>query len=102
VPPRPADPATSAAGIAAVIVLAAGQGTRMKSNRPKVLHELAGKPLIWHALASAAALEPTTLVAVLGHGRDEVGSFLADARKLRERGIPDLNHQILISGENPD
>ena len=81
-PPRPADPATSAAGIAAVIVLAAGQGTRMKSNRPKVLHELAGKPLIWHALASAAALEPTTLVAVLGHGRDEVGSFLADAPDL--------------------
>jgi bifunctional UDP-N-acetylglucosamine pyrophosphorylase/glucosamine-1-phosphate N-acetyltransferase len=65
-----------------VIVLAAGQGTRMKSSRPKVLHELAGKPLIWHALASAAALRPTTLVAVLGHGRGEVGDFLA--------GAPDL------------
>ncbi|WP_395728454.1 bifunctional UDP-N-acetylglucosamine diphosphorylase/glucosamine-1-phosphate N-acetyltransferase GlmU [Nakamurella sp.] len=85
-PPRPAGATTSsatpAATIAAVIVLAAGQGTRMKSSRPKVLHELAGKPLIWHALASAAALHPTTLVAVLGHGRDEVGGYLADAPDL--------------------
>jgi len=87
VPPRPADLTSQAAvpastGVAAVIVLAAGQGTRMKSKRPKVLHELAGKPLIWHALASAAALRPATLVAVLGHGRDEVGSFLAEATDL--------------------
>lgn len=86
-PPRPADPITDSPaetipGIAAVIVLAAGQGTRMKSARPKVLHELAGRPLIWHALSSAAALRPATLVAVLGHGRDEVGSFLATASDL--------------------
>jgi len=51
-------------------VLAAGQGTRMRSSKPKVLHELAGKPLIWHAMSCAAALHPATLVAVLGHGRD--------------------------------
>lgn len=85
-PPRLADPtagpATPRADIAAVIVLAAGQGTRMKSRRPKVLHELAGKPLIWHAMATAAALNPVTLVAVLGHGREDVGSFLADAPDL--------------------
>lgn len=89
-PTRPADstsqaavPASpSASAVSAVIVLAAGQGTRMKSSRPKVLHELAGKPLIWHAMATAAALRPGTLVAVLGHGREEVGGFLADAADL--------------------
>ncbi|HEY5878089.1 MAG TPA: bifunctional UDP-N-acetylglucosamine diphosphorylase/glucosamine-1-phosphate N-acetyltransferase GlmU [Nakamurella sp.] len=85
-PPRSADPNPSptpqATSIAAVIVLAAGQGTRMRSNRPKVLHELAGKPLIWHAMSSAAALNPATLVAVLGHGRDDVGGFLTGADDL--------------------
>ncbi len=91
-PPRPADatpgpaapqtPTVDTAGVTAVIVLAAGQGTRMKSARPKVLHELAGKPLIWHAMASAAALRPTVLVAVLGHGREDVGDFLTGADDL--------------------
>lgn len=66
----------------AVIVLAAGAGTRMKSSIPKVLHELAGKPMLWHALQSAAGLSPTRLVAVLGHGRVEVSEFLAAADDL--------------------
>jgi bifunctional UDP-N-acetylglucosamine pyrophosphorylase/glucosamine-1-phosphate N-acetyltransferase len=90
VPPRPADPTVGpsrrpspdSVSISAVIVLAAGQGTRMKSTKPKVLHELAGKPLIWHAMAGAAALRPSTLVAVLGHGRDDVGGFLSGADDL--------------------
>ena len=85
-PPRPADPTTSpsaqATSIAAVIVLAAGQGTRMRSSKPKVLHELAGRPLIWHAMSCAAALQPTSLVAVLGHGREDVGGFLTGADDL--------------------
>jgi len=68
--------------ISAVIVLAAGAGTRMKSGRPKVLHELAGKPMLWHALHSAAGLAPSQLIAVLGHGRDQVGRFLADSADL--------------------
>ena len=68
---------TDLGAVTAVIVLAAGAGTRMKSSQPKVLHELAGKPMLWHALHSAAGLSPTRLVAVLGHGRDEVGEFLA-------------------------
>jgi len=75
------DPGSRSAGngsapIAAVIVLAAGAGTRMRSTKPKVLHELAGKPMLWHALQSAAGLAPEQLVAVLGHGRDQVGDFL--------------------------
>ncbi len=87
-PPRPADPTPTPAqppdtvSITAVIVLAAGQGTRMKSTKPKVLHELAGKPLIWHAMSSAAALHPATLVAVIGHGREDVGEFLSSADDL--------------------
>ena len=68
--------------VSAVIVLAAGAGTRMKSTRPKVLHELAGKPMLWHALHSAAELSPVQLVAVLGHGRDEVTEFLAASTDL--------------------
>ena len=76
-----ADPAAFS-DIAAVIVLAAGQGTRMKSRLPKVLHPLAGKPLVWHALAAAAGLDPDLLVVVLGHGRDDVTAFLAASTDL--------------------
>jgi bifunctional UDP-N-acetylglucosamine pyrophosphorylase/glucosamine-1-phosphate N-acetyltransferase len=68
--------------IAAIIVLAAGQGTRMKSRLPKVLHPLAGKPLVWHALAAAARLDPRLLVVVLGHGRDDVTAFLTASTDL--------------------
>ncbi len=52
----------------ALIVLAAGQGTRMNSDLPKVLHELGGAPLFAHALASGAALAPSRSVLVVGHG----------------------------------
>lgn len=55
-----------------LILLAAGQGTRMKSDRPKVLHTIAGAPLLWHAMQSAAALEPARTVIVAGHGAAEV------------------------------
>lgn len=58
----------------AVIVLAAGQGTRMKSNLPKVLHRLAGVPLIQHVIYSSAKLNPTKQVIVVGHGADEVAA----------------------------
>lgn len=56
----------------AVVVLAAGQGTRMKSSTPKVLHPLAGIPLLGHVLATARALEPSHIVTVVRHGRDQV------------------------------
>lgn len=62
--------------VAAVIVLAAGAGTRMRSSLPKVLHPIAGRPLLWHALTSAAALRPDLLIAVIGHGREQVGPYL--------------------------
>ncbi len=56
----------------AVIVLAAGEGTRMKSRTPKVLHALGGRSMLGHALAAAGELDPQRLVVVVGHGRDEV------------------------------
>lgn len=62
----------------AVIVLAAGQGTRMKSRLPKVLHPLAGVPLIGHVLATARALEPAHVVAVVRHERDTVAAAILD------------------------
>jgi bifunctional UDP-N-acetylglucosamine pyrophosphorylase / glucosamine-1-phosphate N-acetyltransferase len=62
---------------AAVIVLAAGQGTRMLSARPKVLHEIAGRSLLGHALAAARGLEPDHLVVVVRHDRDAVVEHLA-------------------------
>ncbi len=55
-----------------VVVLAAGQGTRMRSNLPKVLHPLAGRPLVEHVLSTAAALSPQRTVAVIGHGGAQV------------------------------
>ena len=58
----------------AVIVLAAGQGTRMNSDLPKVLHPLAGVPLLAHALAAARALEPERTVVVVGHGGEAVAA----------------------------
>jgi bifunctional UDP-N-acetylglucosamine pyrophosphorylase / glucosamine-1-phosphate N-acetyltransferase len=63
---------------AAVVVLAAGEGTRMKSTTPKVLHEIGGRSLIGHAVQAAAALEPEHLVVVVGHGRDRVTDHLAE------------------------
>jgi bifunctional UDP-N-acetylglucosamine pyrophosphorylase/glucosamine-1-phosphate N-acetyltransferase len=55
-----------------IIVLAAGQGKRMRSQRPKILHPLAGRPLLGHVLAAARALSPAKTVVVHGHGAEEV------------------------------
>ncbi|WP_165604722.1 NTP transferase domain-containing protein, partial [Mycolicibacterium elephantis] len=57
---------------AAVVVLAAGAGTRMRSDTPKVLHTLAGRSMLAHALHAVAKVAPQHLVVVLGHDRDRV------------------------------
>ena len=62
----------------AVVLLAAGKGRRMGSGLPKVLHEIAGAPIIWHALHSAAPLEPDRTVVVAGHGADKVKAKLSE------------------------
>lgn len=56
----------------AIIVLAAGQGTRMKSSLHKVLHPIAGRPMLLHLLATVGALSPARQVVVVGAGREQV------------------------------
>ena len=60
----------------AIIVLAAGKGTRMKSDLHKVLHPIAGQPMLDHLLASAAELEPARQVVVVGSGREQLEAAL--------------------------
>jgi bifunctional UDP-N-acetylglucosamine pyrophosphorylase / glucosamine-1-phosphate N-acetyltransferase len=63
-----------------IIVLAAGQGKRMRSQLPKILHALAGRPLLAHVLATARVLAPRKIVVVHGHGADQVRAAFADAK----------------------
>ncbi|MFD9727123.1 bifunctional UDP-N-acetylglucosamine diphosphorylase/glucosamine-1-phosphate N-acetyltransferase GlmU [Streptomyces sp. NPDC059072] len=62
---------------AAVVVLAAGEGTRMKSATPKVLHEISGRSLVGHVVAASRELDPEHLVVVVGHAREQVIAHLA-------------------------
>ncbi len=59
----------------AAVILAAGKGTRMKSDLHKVLHPIAGQPMLGHLMASVATLSPKRQVIVVGSGRDQVESF---------------------------
>ena len=72
------------------VVLAAGEGTRMKSARPKVLHEIAGRSMLGHVMAAIAAAGATREAVVVGPGRDDVG---AEARRF----VPDA--EIFVQGE---
>ncbi|SLN41102.1 bifunctional UDP-N-acetylglucosamine diphosphorylase/glucosamine-1-phosphate N-acetyltransferase GlmU [Roseisalinus antarcticus] len=74
----------------ALILLAAGLGSRMNSDRQKVLHEIAGAPLLAHALRSGMTLEPERVVVVAGHGAEAVGAAAAD-------WVPDA--QVVIQAE---
>ena len=62
-----------------IIVLAAGQGKRMRSALPKVLHPLAGRPLLAHVLEAARALSPRKVIVVHGHGAEQVRAAFAEA-----------------------
>jgi bifunctional UDP-N-acetylglucosamine pyrophosphorylase / glucosamine-1-phosphate N-acetyltransferase len=102
-----------------VVVLAAGQGTRMKSSLPKVLHALAGRPLIEYVLRAADAIAPATTTVIVGHGADAVKARLATRTALRyalqqpqlgtahalQQAEPALTGQtgtvILLSGDVP-
>ncbi len=77
----------------AVLILAAGRGTRMKSDLPKVLHKLMGRPLVEHVLAATLYLNPAKVVVVIGYGAEEVQaqleSFHAKLAAKREK-VPEL------------
>jgi bifunctional UDP-N-acetylglucosamine pyrophosphorylase/glucosamine-1-phosphate N-acetyltransferase len=63
-----------------VVILAAGQGKRMKSDLPKVLQPLAGRPLLKHVIDTARQLDPTSIHIVYGHGGDRVRETLKDEK----------------------
>jgi bifunctional UDP-N-acetylglucosamine pyrophosphorylase/glucosamine-1-phosphate N-acetyltransferase len=66
-----------------VVIMAAGKGTRMKSRHPKVLQDLAGRPLVQHVLGTAAQLQARSAVVITGHGADAVEAAL----RAREQGL---------------
>ncbi|MFO0557418.1 MAG: bifunctional UDP-N-acetylglucosamine diphosphorylase/glucosamine-1-phosphate N-acetyltransferase GlmU [Polyangiales bacterium] len=99
-----------------VVVLAAGQGTRMKSALPKVLHPIAGAPMVTFAIDAALALEPERVVVVVGHGRELVESQVrarfgdrvtfalqqsqrgtADAVRSALSSIPETSREVIIT-----
>jgi bifunctional UDP-N-acetylglucosamine pyrophosphorylase/glucosamine-1-phosphate N-acetyltransferase len=85
---------------AAVIVLAAGEGTRMKSATPKVLHSLGGRTMLGHVLAAAESLDPEHLVVVVGHGRDQVTATLTGkARAVVQETQDGTGHAVRVALE---
>jgi bifunctional UDP-N-acetylglucosamine pyrophosphorylase/glucosamine-1-phosphate N-acetyltransferase len=63
------------------VLLAAGQGTRMKSDLPKVLHPLCGKPMLWHVLEALKEVTTEPPVVVVGHGADAVTKYLGESAR---------------------
>ena len=71
----------------AAIILAAGKGTRMKSDTHKVLHKIAGRPMLMHLMAAVDTLGPAKKVVVVGSGKEQLAAALVDItsrRHLRE------------------
>jgi bifunctional UDP-N-acetylglucosamine pyrophosphorylase/glucosamine-1-phosphate N-acetyltransferase len=73
-----------------VVILAAGLGKRMNSDLPKVLHPLAGKPLLAHVVATARSLEPALICIVYGHGGERVRASLAEDGLIWAKQEPQL------------
>ncbi len=88
---------------ALAIVLAAGEGTRMKSDRPKVLHELAGRSMLAHVLASVAGANAENVAVVIGPGRDdvraEVSRLCAGAKVFEQEQRLGTAHAVLAARE---
>src|SRR5271169_2221716 len=74
---KPAKPAKTKAGQFAIAILAAGKGTRLKSRRAKVLHEIAGRPLLAHVVAAAGkVVPPQNIFAIIGYEAERVREAL--------------------------
>ncbi len=85
----------------AVLILAAGKGTRMKSDLPKVLHPLAGRPLLAHVVDVAREMGPERIVAVVGHGGSDVRAAFAGQGLIFVEQTPQLGtgHAVLAAQE---
>ena len=90
----------------AVIVLAAGEGTRMRSRIPKVLHSVCGRSILGHALAAAGGLGPQRLVVVAGHGREQVSAeavrLAPDVRVVVQDRLGGTGHAVRMVTEALD
>jgi bifunctional UDP-N-acetylglucosamine pyrophosphorylase/glucosamine-1-phosphate N-acetyltransferase len=86
---------TGGPALAAVVVLAAGQGTRMRSSTPKVLHSLGGRSLLGHVLAAAEPMRAGATVVVVGSGREAVEQHLA---QIAPSALPVVQHEQNGSG----
>src|SRR5690606_15386639 len=101
-----------------VVILAAGEGKRMKSSMPKVLQKIAGRPMLAHVIAAARALQPAGIHVVHGHGGEQVRDALADqpdlqwAEQARQLGtghavarampnVPDDAQVLVLDGDVP-
>lgn len=101
----------------AVLILAAGQGKRMKSRLPKVLHRVGGRPMLESALECAAALKPARTVVVIGHQAEAVRAWVGDRAEIAlqdpprgtgdaaRRGLKGLSGfrgiVVILSGDTP-
>ncbi|MEH6823904.1 MAG: bifunctional UDP-N-acetylglucosamine diphosphorylase/glucosamine-1-phosphate N-acetyltransferase GlmU [Motiliproteus sp.] len=77
-----------------VIILAAGQGTRMKSRLPKVLHAIAAKPMLGHVIETAAKLNPIATHVVVGHGGDLLRSYLDSSSNNQSLNVVEQTEQL--------
>ena len=106
-------------GKLAVVIMAAGKGTRLKSQRPKVLHEIGGKPLLAHVIAAASKIvAPGEIFVVIGHQAEKVRAavaatgvdFVEQSRaawapatpsSARARPSPGYENILVLSGDVP-
>ncbi len=86
----------------AIVILAAGKGTRMKSRTPKVLHAIAGEPMLHHVVATACELEPARLVLVLGPDMEDVTRGVPDADIAIQQERLGSGHAVLMARQALD
>jgi bifunctional UDP-N-acetylglucosamine pyrophosphorylase/glucosamine-1-phosphate N-acetyltransferase len=87
-----------------IVILAAGVGKRMRSDRPKVLHALAGRPLISHVIETARQLAPKMICIVYGHGGDSVRGAISEASAVWVKQDPQLGtgHAVMQAAPHLD
>jgi bifunctional UDP-N-acetylglucosamine pyrophosphorylase/glucosamine-1-phosphate N-acetyltransferase len=86
----------------AIVILAAGKGTRMKSRTPKVMHRIAGEPLLHHVVAAARELAPERLVLVLGPDMEAVARSVPDAEVAIQQERLGSGHAVLMARQALD